>query len=144
MPFCTNCGEQLADDAAFCKKCGQKVGAVNANPPESPARNSESPVNVNNCYQQTSASSSSASVSAIATVTLIGGLIGLSWSFMPCLGIFALFVSIPSAIIGVIGMLIARLQKSSMGYITGATTVAILGAIIAYLQYAALSGMGKH
>lgn len=28
MQFCTNCGRQLANDAAFCDGCGQKLQAA--------------------------------------------------------------------------------------------------------------------
>ena len=85
----------------------------------------------------------SGAVSSIATITLIGGLIGLLGSFIPCFGILSLYISVPSSILGVFGILIAHNQKSPKGYIAGATTVAILGALIAYSQYAVLTSVPK-
>ena len=56
--FCSNCGQQLADDCRFCNKCGHPVSAapeVKASEPvvsqdPAPAINQEAPVNtpVNN------------------------------------------------------------------------------------------------
>jgi len=88
-------------------------------------------------------STTSGTVSSIATITLIGGLIGLFGSFIPCLGILSLYISVPSSILGVFGIFIAHNQKSLKGYIAGATTVAIVGALIAYSQYAALTDIAK-
>ena len=87
-------------------------------------------------------STTTGTVSAIATVTLIGGLIGLLGSFIPCFGVFALYISVPSSILGIIGIFVAHNQKSPMGYIVGATTVAIVGALIAYSQYASIMSLG--
>ncbi len=33
MPFCTNCGNQVAPDARFCPACGRTMGAAAAAPP---------------------------------------------------------------------------------------------------------------
>ena len=44
--FCTNCGEALSDDAAFCVKCGTRVGEQSAQSAQEPSEQSagEQPV----------------------------------------------------------------------------------------------------
>jgi len=37
MSFCTNCGQQMKDEARFCANCGQPLGAGAAAAPETPA-----------------------------------------------------------------------------------------------------------
>ena len=36
MPFCTNCGAKLPDDAKFCSRCGAKVNTPPTPPPPAP------------------------------------------------------------------------------------------------------------
>jgi MORN repeat variant len=79
-----------------------------------------------------------ATVSVIATITLVMGLIGLFISFIPIIGVVALKISIPACIVGGIGVIFAYKQKSPKGYIAGATTVAVIGAMFSYVQYSAI------
>ena len=40
MPFCTQCGNNVGDNADFCAKCGTKVGAdAPPPPPPKPVKN---------------------------------------------------------------------------------------------------------
>ena len=46
MKYCTNCGKELEDNAAFCTECGAAQAAPRQEAPQQPAQNVQQP------YQQ--------------------------------------------------------------------------------------------
>jgi formylglycine-generating enzyme len=57
MPYCSKCGQKIADDVTFCGNCGQKVGAANANQTENPEMQSATAGDAQSSFQQSAASS---------------------------------------------------------------------------------------
>ena len=53
MKYCTNCGKELEDNAAFCTECGAAQAAPRQEAPQQPAQNVQQPYQQNQPpYQQ--------------------------------------------------------------------------------------------
>lgn len=77
-------------------------------------------------------------VTGLATTTLVFGIIGLLGSFIPCFGIYALLISVPFLILGVITIIIAKFSNAPRGLAVAATTLAGLATAIAIFQLFAM------
>lgn len=84
----------------------------------------------------------SSAVTALSVISMVFGIIGMLGAFIPCLGVFALFVAIPAAICGGAAFFIASSKKTSKGFAVAAMTISLIGVVIAGLQYMALAGTG--
>ena len=52
MKYCTNCGKELEDNAAFCTECGAAQAAPRQEAPQQPAQNVQQPYQQQTSYQQ--------------------------------------------------------------------------------------------
>jgi hypothetical protein len=78
-------------------------------------------------------------VTALATVGMVFGLIGLLGSFIPCLGVLAMYVSFPAIIAAGIATWLAYSKRVGKGLPIAALTISIIGFMISYAQYAAMT-----
>lgn len=79
------------------------------------------------------------SVTVLSTIALVGGLIGLFTSFIPCLGMLAVFITVPAGAIGIAAVFIANSKKTPKAFALTATTIAVIGFFVSYSQYSAIS-----
>lgn len=49
--FCSNCGKEVADGAAFCGNCGAKIAAASANESTAQVNSTQTPVEKNESIQ---------------------------------------------------------------------------------------------
>lgn len=100
MAFCRNCGNQLADGALFCNKCGTKVAAAPQASSAQPA--SAQPVNQQYSYDNASAYVSTNDAAAQnkgkAIISLIFGIVALLFAILSWYP-FACFFFFPAAIV---------------------------------------------
>ena len=85
----------------------------------------------------------SGTVTALAVVSIIFGTIGLLGSFIPCLGAFAIWIAVPSALCGAGATYLAKTKGCSIGLPVAAFIVSILGVVISSVQILAISGAVK-
>jgi len=85
----------------------------------------------------------SSAITALSVLVLVCAIIGLLGSFVPCLGIFAIYISVPTAIVGIITVLVAKNINAPRGLAVAGLVVALLASAIAIAQYSALDTTGK-
>lgn len=73
-------------------------------------------------------------VTALATTTLVIGIVSFLGAFVPCFGALTLYLSIPSILLGAVTIFIAKSQNAPRGLAVAATVVAGLAAVIAYMN----------
>ncbi len=88
-------------------------------------------------------SNQSGLVTTLAVISLVFGIIGLLGSFIPCLGAFALFISGPSLVIGVVAFFVAKSKEVGIGLSVAASTISAIGLVISLMQGAALTSVAS-
>lgn len=85
-------------------------------------------------------------VTAISVVGTVFGVIGMLGSFIPCFGIFALYVAIPAALISGVALGVAYYQKVRKTFAIVALTISMIGVTVAGIQVGSLAstGMGAY
>ncbi|MBN1932300.1 MAG: carbohydrate-binding protein [Desulfobacterales bacterium] len=85
----------------------------------------------------------SGTVTAIAVVGFVFGLIGMLGSFIPCIGSLAFYISIPSSIISGIALMIANSQKAKKSFAIVALTIGLIGTVVSGFQYFSIVAAGE-
>jgi hypothetical protein len=91
-----------------------------------------------------SQSQGSGLVTALATIGMVFGLIGLLGSFIPCLGVIAMWISIPAAICSGIATILAYQKRVGKGLPIAALTISIIGFTISCAQLAIMTSSTGH
>lgn len=81
-------------------------------------------------------------VTAVSVVGTVFGVIGMLGSFIPCFGIFALYVAIPAALISGVALGIAYYQKVKKTFAVVALTISMIGVTVAGIQFGGLASTG--
>lgn len=97
----------------------------------------------NQTQQPQAAEKPSSLVTSLATITIVLGSVGLLVSFIPCFGAFAMFIAIPASILGIITVIVAKTRNRPRTFPVIALTIAVLGAVISYLQYKGLEAAAE-
>ena len=85
----------------------------------------------------------SSAITALSVCVLVFAIIGLLSSFIPCFGIFALYISIPTAIVGLITVIAAKKINAPRGLAVAGFVIALIASGIAIAQYSALDSTNK-
>lgn len=85
----------------------------------------------------------SGTVTALAVVGLVFGLIGMLGSFIPCLGSLAFFIGIPAALISGTALIVAYAQKAKRTFAIVALTISLIGVVVSGIQYFAIISAGE-
>src|ERR1035437_4907527 len=85
----------------------------------------------------------SGTVTAIAVVGFVFGLIGMLGSFIPCIGSLSFYIGIPAAIISGIALGVAYSQKAKRTFAIVAVTISVIGVVISGWQYYSIISAGK-
>lgn len=85
---------------------------------------------------------SSTVVTVLSVIGCIFGAIGVLGAFIPCFGIFALFIGIPAALVSGIGLGIAYQQQAKRTFAIVALTISLIGVTISGLQFIGLTSLG--
>ncbi|MBN9298428.1 MAG: hypothetical protein J0I41_15590 [Filimonas sp.] len=80
----------------------------------------------------------SSSYKAFGIASLVLGILAFVFSFIPCLGVYAMFPGIVGIILGIIGFVQANKAKGAKGMVIAGTILSLLGTAVAYTQYKAL------
>lgn len=153
--FCSECGQQNADDNKYCMKCGKKL--VTEQTVSSLSEATVKPVTlVSQEGDQTNSSPSvdskvhvstelkeSGTVTAMSVIGLVFGLIGMLGSFIPCLGSFAFYIALPAAIASGIGLGIAYSQNAKRTFAIVALTISLIGVVISGWQLYSIASVGQ-
>lgn len=78
-------------------------------------------------------------VTALATVGMVFGVIGMLGSFIPCFGALAFYVSLPATIISGVGAWLAYKNRIATGFPIAAVTISAIGFVISGFQIISLS-----
>lgn len=90
--------------------------------------------------QQTKPSSA---ITALSVCVLVFAVIGLLASFIPCFGMLAIYISIPTAIVGIITAIAAKKTNAPRGLAVTGLVIALIAFGIAIAQYSALDSANK-
>lgn len=82
-------------------------------------------------------------VTALSTVGMVFGVIGMLGSFIPCFGAMAFYISLPATIISGVGAWLAYNNRISIGLPIAAVTISAIGLIISGLQIMSLSSFSR-
>jgi len=80
-------------------------------------------------------------VTATAVIGLVFGILALFGSFIPCLGIFAVYVSVPAALVSALAVVVALLLKAKRSLAIAALTVSLISIAISVWQAKAVAKM---
>lgn len=83
-------------------------------------------------------SSDKSTVNGLGIAGLVVGIIGLLVSFIPCFGLFALFIAILGIVLSAIGLYMANKGKFEKGLVIAGLVISILAAMIAGIQWAVI------
>ena len=75
----------------------------------------------------------------MGVASLVLGIVGLVISFIPCLGMYGLFLTVPGVILGIVGLSMAAKKNGPKGLAIAGVVCSIIGTIIAGWQYKKLS-----
>ena len=78
-------------------------------------------------------------VTGLGITGLVAGILTFIVSFIPCFGIYALYIGVIALLISIIGLAIAYNKKASKGILYAALILSLIGVLIAYSQYDALN-----
>lgn len=73
-------------------------------------------------------------VTALAVAGLVFGVIGLLGSFIPCLGVFALYVSVPAGLVSAVAIAIAIQGNAKRSLAIAALVISVIAAGISLFQ----------
>ena len=93
--------------------------------------------------KQTQQATPSSAITALSVLVLVFGIIGLLGSFIPCLGMLAIYISIPTAIVGVITVIAAKKVNAPRGLAVAGLVIALIASGIAIAQASALDSANK-
>lgn len=82
-------------------------------------------------------------VNGLGIAGLITGIMTFLLAFIPCIGVFAIFIGIVSLTLSIIGITMASKYAFSKGLLIGGLVTAGLGCILAISQLAAFGGIGS-
>jgi hypothetical protein len=85
----------------------------------------------------------SSAVTALSVCVLVFALIGLLGSFIPCLGMFTVYISVPSAIVGIITVFMAKKVNAPRGLPIAGLVIALIASGIAIAQISAMQATGN-
>jgi hypothetical protein len=71
----------------------------------------------------------------MAVAALVLGIVGLVISFIPCLGLYGLFLTVPGLIFGLVGISKAKKAKAGMGLAIAGLICSLIGTAIAGWQF---------
>lgn len=80
---------------------------------------------------------------ALGIAGFVLGILTLLISFIPCLGVLALVIGIAAIVISIIGLLISIKHQQSKVFVIVALLLALIGSIVAGLQYFVLTKLAK-
>ena len=86
---------------------------------------------------------SSGTVTALATIAFVFGLLGMLGSFIPCIGALAFYIGIPAAIIALIALFVAKAQKAKNTFAIVALVISLIGVAISGWQYFSIKSAGE-
>lgn len=75
----------------------------------------------------------------MGVASLVLGIVGLVISFIPCLGMYGLFLTVPGVVLGFVGLIMAAKKNAPKGLAIAGVVCSIIGTIIAGWQYKKLS-----
>ncbi len=81
---------------------------------------------------------SSTTYKTFGIISLILGIVAFLFSFIPCLGMYAIFPGILGIVLGVIGFVMANKVNGAKGMVIAGIVLSILGTGVAYFQYKAI------
>jgi hypothetical protein len=85
----------------------------------------------------------SGTVTVLSVIGFVFGLMGMLGSFIPCIGIAALYISIPSAIISGLALLTAYSHKAKRTFAFVSLTISLIGISISAWQYYRIASLPK-
>ena len=71
----------------------------------------------------------------MGVASLVLGIVGLVFSFIPCLGSWGIFLTVPGIVLGAIGLASASKKNAPKGLAIAGLVCSIIGSIIAGYQY---------
>ena len=77
----------------------------------------------------------------LGVISLIIGILGLLFSFIPCLGALAIYLSSPAFICGVIAIYFARKANASITLSVAGVVLSIIGIVISIMQFIQVSAI---
>ncbi|MGG9971763.1 DUF4190 domain-containing protein [Ferruginibacter sp. SUN002] len=93
--------------------------------------------------QQQNAQPQSTTYKTFGIISLILGIVAFLFSFIPCLGMYAIFPGILGIVLGVIGFVMANKVNGAKGMVIAGIVLSVLGTAVAYFQYSKLKGAVK-
>ena len=75
----------------------------------------------------------------MGVASLVLGIVGLVISFVPCLGMYGLFLTVPGVVLGFVGLFTAAKSNAPKGLAIAGLICSIIGTIVAGWQYKKLS-----
>lgn len=85
----------------------------------------------------------SGSYKSFGIISLILGILAFLFSFIPCLGIYAVFPGILGIVFGVIGLILANKVNGAKGMVIAGVVLSILGTAVASWQYKKINSAVK-
>ena len=89
--------------------------------------------------QQNVPPKSSNTPQVLGIIGLVFGIIALVISFIPCLGLYAIFPGVLAIILSVVGLVLANKSEGSKGLIIAALVISIIATLVSGYQYYVLS-----
>jgi hypothetical protein len=86
------------------------------------------------------AKEASAATTVMSVISIVFGIIGLLASFIPCFGTFAIWLALPSSVLGGIATYLAYSKAESKVFPLVALTISTIGLVISGTQIIALNG----
>ena len=85
----------------------------------------------------------SSAVTALSVCVLVFAIIGLLGSFIPCLGMFTIYISVPTAIVGIITVIMAKKVNAPRSLPVAGLVIALIAVGLAIAQISAMQATGK-
>jgi hypothetical protein len=82
-------------------------------------------------------------VTVMSVIALIFGMMGMMASFIPCLGVFAFWIALPSSILAGIATYLAYSNNQPKTFPLIALTISTIGLVVSGVQFLALGGIGS-
>ena len=68
-------------------------------------------------------------------ISLVLGIVAFVFSFIPCLGIYAIYPGIIGVVLGVVGFVMANKVNGEKGVVIAGIILSLLGTAVAFYQY---------
>ena len=129
MKQCKVCQTVVEDEARFCPKCGAMLEQAETKTVISPASTSWNEVKQEPSVEKETAAVTEQKKSGLATAALVLGIVGISLSFIPFIGVASLVLGVLGIVFGIIALRRnLSLPKSIVGL-----SLASIGLVIALL-----------